>query len=154
MTLTAHSLIAAAIVSKITNPVVGLPLVLISHLVADKVPHWDVMTNKSKTKKTIAIQTFCDIILGFTLAGVFFFLRPGIDPVYFFLAVLISQSPDLLEAPYIIPHLGNPISTGVYNFQHYIHDLWFDARKEAPWGIVTQVLAVSAFLLWAFLPNV
>jgi hypothetical protein len=151
MTLTAHSLIAAAILSKVSHPLIGLPLVLGSHLLLDKVPHWDVMTTKGKTHRLIAVETLMDISLGFIVAGIFFFLRPGIDPVYFFLGILVSQSPDLLEAPYVIPQLKNPISTAVYRFQHYIHDLWFDARQAAPWGIVTQVAVVGGFILWAVL---
>ena len=149
MTLTAHSLIAAAIVSKVTNPVIGLPLVLISHFVADKVPHWDVMTDKNKGNKQITIETLIDIFIGFSLVGLYFVLRPGMDPVYFFSAVIVSQAPDLLEAPYVIPAIKNPVSTFVYKFQHYIHNLWFDARTEAPWGVVTQILVCGALLLWA-----
>lgn len=151
MTLTAHSLVAAAIVSKISNPVIGLPLVLISHLILDKVPHWDVMTNKNKTHRKIAVETVLDILLGFALAGAFWLLRPGIDPVYFFTAILVAQSPDLLEAPYIFPKFKNPVSTLVYKVQHYIHDLWFDARQGAPWGVIIQAGVVGAFLLWATL---
>lgn len=151
MTLTAHSLIAASIISKVSNPLLGLPLVLASHFVADKVPHWDLMTSKNKTNRQIAVETSVDIILGFTVAALFWFLKPGIDPVYFFLAVFLSQLPDLLEAPHIFPRFNNPITELVYNFQHYIHDLWFDARKEAPWGIVTQIAVVGGFLLWAFI---
>lgn len=150
MTLTAHSLIAAAIVSKVTNPVIGLPLVLVSHFVFDKVPHYDVMTNKGKTHSQISRDTFLDMILGFISAGAVFYLIPGINPVYFFLAIFVSQSPDLSEAPYIFPQISNPVSTAVYNFQHYVHDIWFDARLDAPWGIVTQIITVGVFLFWAF----
>lgn len=149
MTLTAHSLIAAAIVSKVTNPIIGLPLVLASHFVFDKVPHWDIMTNKGKTHSQIGRDTFLDIILGFISAGAIFYLIPGTNPVYFFLAIFVSQLPDLFEAPYIFPQISNPVSTAVYNFQHYVHDIWFDARLDAPWGIVTQIIAVGVFLLWA-----
>lgn len=151
MTLTAHSLIAAAIVSKITNPVLGLPIVLVSHFVMDKVPHWDVMTKKDKTKFQIGRDTFIDIFLGFALAGLFFVVAKNINPVYFFLGIFVSQLPDLFEAPYIIPQINNPVSKFFYKFQHYVHDVWFDARLEAPWGLVTQIVVVSAFLLWAFI---
>lgn len=149
MTLTAHSLIAAAILSKISNPVVGLPLVLASHFIMDKVPHWDVMTEKNKNNFRISRDTLIDISLGFALAGLFFVSAKNIDPVYFFLGIFVSQLPDLLEAPYVLPQLKNPLSTFVYEFQHYIHDVWFDARLAAPWGVVTQIVIVLAFLLWA-----
>lgn len=108
------------------------------------------MTQKGKSNKLIAAETLIDIVLGFGLAAIFFFLRSGMDPVYFFLGILVSQSPDLLEAPYVIPALHNPISTFVYTFQHYIHDLWFNARQGAPWGIISQIVVVGGFLVWAF----
>ena len=149
MTLVAHSLIAASIVSKISNPVLGIPIVLVSHFAADKVPHWDVMTQKGKSNHKIARDTLIDILLGFVLAGAFFVFKQNINPVYFFSAIFISQLPDLLEAPYVIPQLKNPVSTFVYQFQHYIHDLWFDARLPAPWGIITQASVVALFLLWS-----
>lgn len=150
MTLTAHSIVAAAIVSKVSNPVVGLPLVLVSHFVFDKLPHWDVMTNKDKNREQIIQGTVVDIVLGFVSAGIFFFvIRPGLNPAYFFSAVTLSQLPDWLEAPYVLPHIKNPVSTFAYSFQHFVHDLWFDARLEAPWGIVTQAIVCLVFLLWA-----
>lgn len=151
MTLVAHSLIAVAIASKYSNPVIGLPLVLLSHFVVDKIPHWDVMTNKQKTHRQIATGTFVDIFAGFVLAGIFnaLFLKSGVNPTYFFLAVFVSQMPDLLEAPYIISQLKNPISTRVYQFQHYIHDIWFDSRLEAPWGVITQIITIGVFLFWS-----
>lgn len=150
MTLTAHSLIAAAIVTKISNPLIGLPVVLVSHFVMDKVPHWDIMTNKNKTNFQIGRDTLLDIIFGFIGAGILFLLLPGTNPVYFFSGIFLSQFPDLLEAPYLLPQLKNPVSTVVYDFQHYVHDLWFDSRLPAPWGIISQSAVVLAFLLLAF----
>lgn len=149
MTLTAHSLIAAALVAKIPNPALGLPIVLISHFVMDKVPHWDAMTDKNKSKTRIARDTALDIFLGFASSAVFFLLLPGLDPVYFFLAVFMAQLPDLLEAPYVFPQFNNPLSATLYKIQHIVHDFGFDSRLGAPWGIVSQVVITAAFLWWA-----
>jgi hypothetical protein len=152
MTLTAHSLIAAAIISKVGNPALGLPLVFVSHFVMDKVPHWDVMTDKKKTRKQIMVGTVTDIFTGFIAAFIFTaYARPEINPAYFFSAVFVSQLPDLLEAPYLIPRFSNPISKLSYEFQHWVHDLWFDARTPAPWGVIIQLAITGAFLLWAVL---
>ncbi|MBI3888066.1 hypothetical protein HY310_03295 [Candidatus Microgenomates bacterium] len=149
MTLTAHSLIAAAIVSKVTNPVVGLPLVLLSHFVVDKVPHWDIMTNKKKTTKQIVIGTFCDIAIGFICAAIFFYLTPRLNGVYFFSGVILSQFPDFFEAPHVILHWNVPGSALDYKLQKWIHDVGFDARLDGFWGIFSQIVVVSLFLLWA-----
>ncbi|MFH0912549.1 MAG: hypothetical protein V1807_02755, partial [Patescibacteria group bacterium] len=63
--------------------------------------------------------------------------------------VSLSQLPDWLEAPHIIPRFNNPVSSFSYRFQHWIHDLGFDARQAAPWGLVAQTIITAAFLLWA-----
>ncbi len=151
MTLASHSLIAVAIASKVTNPALGLPLILISHFVVDKIPHWDVTTNKNKTHRQIAIGTFTDIFAGFFLAGIFnvFFLKSGVNSAYFLVSVFLSQFPDLFEAPYVIFKMNFPGSELDYKFQKWIHDVGFDARLAAPWGILTQVATVGVFLLWA-----
>lgn len=150
MTLTAHSLVAAALLAKIPNPAIGLPLALASHFLLDKVPHWDLMTNKNKTKSEIARDTAFDIIFGFAGATAIFWLKGGLDPVYFFSGILLSQLPDLLEAPYVFPQFSNPISSGLYKIQHWVHDVLYDSRVDAPWGIITQLIVVALSLLWAF----
>lgn len=151
MTLVAHSLIAVAIASKYNNPLVGLPLVLISHFVVDKIPHWDVMTNKNKTHRQIAFGTFIDIFSGFFLAGIFniFFLNSAVNPMYFLISIALCQFPDLFEAPHRIFNIYIPGSEIDYKFQKWIHDVGFDSRLCAPWGIVTQFLTVAIFLFWS-----
>ena len=150
MTLTAHSVMAAAVVSKISNPALGLPLVLLSHFVVDKIPHWDVMTNKNKTKTQIIFGTILDIIWGFLAAilTIFFVSKGGINPIYFFTAVVLSQLPDLYEAPHLIFNWNFPGSKLDYQFQKWVHDVGFDARLRAPWGIVTQIINCALFIYW------
>lgn len=151
MTLVAHSLIAVAIASKYSNPLVGLPLIFVSHFVVDKIPHWDVMTNKNKTHRQIAFGTFVDIFSGFILAGIFnvFFLNFSVNPLYFLAGVTLCQLPDLFEAPHRIFNIYIPGSEIDYKFQKWVHDFGFDARLKAPWGIITQVLTVAVFLFWS-----
>lgn len=151
MTLVAHSLIAVAIASKVANPVLGLPLIFLSHFAVDKIPHWDVMTNKDKTTRRIIQQTFIDIFAGFILAGIFnfFVLKSGASPLYFFASVFLSQAPDLFEAPHVILNWNFPGSKLDYQIQKWIHDIGFDARLKAPWGIVTQIVTVGIFLFWS-----
>jgi len=45
MTATAHALIGASLAVKIINPIFGIPLAILSHFIADLVPHWDAGTN-------------------------------------------------------------------------------------------------------------
>jgi hypothetical protein len=79
-----------------------------------------------------------------------FLLKGGLDPAYFFAGIFLSQLPDLLEAPYVFPRFNNPLSETMYKIQHWFHDVIFDSRVDAPWGIYTQMITAGLFLLWAF----
>lgn len=150
MTATGHALVGAAIVTKIPDLRISLPLVLISHFVLDKLPHWDPMTNrKAKSVNLVLTETVIDVVLGLALVGLIFvfFLRK--NPVTMFAGALVSYSPDMFEAPYVLFKLNFAPSYYLYRFQKWIHDLGFNARAQAPWGVITQVLVVAVFLLWA-----
>lgn len=148
MTATGHAIVGAAIATLVPNPVLSLPIAFLSHFAGDKLPHWDVMTDKNKTKKQIFIQSVLDVLLSFTLVGIIFiyFLRVS-NPAIIFLGAFAAQLPDWLELPYFIFHKHYPIFYENYKIQSWVHDVWFDSRLKAPWGIVTQVI-VCLFFLW------
>lgn len=148
MTLTAHSLVGATVVSLIPNPLVSLPLCLTLHFVTDKLPHWDTMTDKNKSKSLVMTESLADMCLGYLLVAVIFlFYLHSSTPIWLLVAgAFFSQLPDLLEFPYLILNWKLPIFYEDYKFQHWIHDLWFDARLKAPWGVVTQTVLVALFL--------
>ncbi|MFH1971517.1 MAG: hypothetical protein ABIJ05_04005, partial [Patescibacteria group bacterium] len=47
---TPHIIVGAAIASKITNPLLSIPISFVSHFVLEKVPHWNPHLN-SETEK-------------------------------------------------------------------------------------------------------
>jgi len=103
MTATGHALIGAAIASQVSNPIVGLPLALVSHFFADKVPHWDPMTDKNKSFRLTMIQTVLDVLLGYFLVGIMIVLFwSNSNPIYILLGSFFAQIPDWLEVPYSI----------------------------------------------------
>lgn len=145
MTATVHALVGAAIATKIGNPALALPLCLLSHFILDKIPHWDPLTNKTtKSFPRILKEISADYLIGYVLVMLIF----GFSP-YLLLAAFVSQLPDTLEAPYILTKKHFPIFYQFYQVQHWSHDVWFNARLNAPWGIVTQVVTVVIFLLWS-----
>lgn len=151
MTATGHALVGAAIASQVPNPLVGLPLALASHFVFDKLPHWDPMTDKNKTKRQIIEQTVLDVLVGFLLVAVIFVGVLHItNPIYIFLAAFTAQLPDWMEAPYALFRMKIPLIYDNYRVQKWVHDIGFDARMKAPWGVVTQAVVVLIFLCWAF----
>ena len=151
MTSTGHALIGASIASQIPNPFIAIPLAFLSHFLIDKIPHWDAMTNKkNKTQKQIYTETLIDICLGFTLVIVIFWgIFKVSDPILILISAFAAALPDYLEAPYLILHKKIFPFYQNYKLQSWIHDVGFDARMNAPWGIVTQVGVVLVFLVWA-----
>lgn len=151
MTLTAHSLMGATVATIIPNPLVSLPICFGLHFVVDKLPHWDTMTDKGKNQQRIFLESLLDMVVGFGLVAlVFVYFLHAPNPLLILSAVFVSQLPDLMEFPYIVFNSKIPVFYDSYRFQHYVHDLWFDARMKAPWGVVTQLVVVAVFLFWAF----
>src|SRR3990167_11027957 len=73
MTATAHALIGASLAAKIVNPVLGIPIAILSHFIADLVPHWDAGTNhKNKTLTRLKLEATLDVLLGFALVFLIF----------------------------------------------------------------------------------
>lgn len=148
MTASAHAVVGASIVTLVPDPIISLSLAFVSHFVGDKLPHWDVMTDKHKTKKQIVLQSAADVITSFTLVGVIFvYLLKVADPTLVFLGAFVAQLPDWLELPYFLTGKNFSIFSYNYRLQSWVHDLWFDSRLPAPWGIVTQTIVCFLFLV-------
>lgn len=148
MTATGHAVIGAAIVALIPNPVISIPLAFLSHFAGDKIPHWDVMTDKNKPKQQIIFQSAFDVLLSLALVwAIFIFYLQSPNPAIVLLGAFVAQLPDWLELPYFIFGKHFPIFYENYRLQKWIHDVWFDSRLPAPWGIVTQVVVVTIFIL-------
>lgn len=76
MILTCHLLVGAAIASKISNPILALPLAFLSHYFLDLIPHKDYSIAFIKQKRWgnsffDFFKVFSDIILGFSLLYAF-----------------------------------------------------------------------------------
>src|SRR3989344_706659 len=107
MTATAHALIGASIAVKVVNPILGIPLAIISHFVADLIPHWDAGTNhRQKSLMRLRVEAALDVLLGFAL--VYLIFRNLVDPRYLFVMVIAAQLPDWLEAPSFMFNINVP----------------------------------------------
>ncbi len=151
MTATVHALVGASIATMIPNPVVALPIIFISHFLLDKIPHWDPLTNKAnKTFNRILTEIGLDYLVSYLLVIVIFgaiFHNQNLP--YLLVAAFVSQLPDTLEGPYILTKKHFPVFYQLYQVQHWFHDVWFNARLKAPWGVVTQVVVAILFIVWA-----
>ncbi|MEK7565661.1 MAG: hypothetical protein AAB506_01285 [Patescibacteria group bacterium] len=151
MTATSHAIVGAAIASKIPDLRIALPLAFLSHFVLDKLPHWDVMTEADHNDhKAIFIKSSLDVFLGLISVFIFANLTNSTNWTNLFLGSFVAQFPDWLEAPYFLGFKIKIFSFN-YRFQHWIHDIWFDSRLPAPWGIITQLVVVTLFILWSLI---
>lgn len=105
-----HAVTGAFIATKVTNPSLAVPLILLSHYLEDAVPHWDVGTGMSKGLKNplLALRhEFVDLALAGILVLVFFpsalpqlnnsrFLIANWAPIW---GAIVGLLPDFLEAP-------------------------------------------------------
>lgn len=146
MTATGHAILGTIIAAKISNPYLAIPLAIASHVAADLIPHWDTATSKDKKgKERVLMETLFDIALGFfisyALLGMFF---PNTDPFYALFLILVSQSFDWLMAPYYFFNVNLP----PFNWAYWLQKK-FNNDLDKPWGIITQVAAVTTILLFA-----
>ena len=137
MTATAHALIGASIASRIVNPIIGIPLAIISHFAADLVPHWDAGTNhRQKSSTRLKLEAAADVLVGFAL--VFLIFRTTVEPIYLFSMVIAAQLPDWLEAPSWMFGFKVPPFSWLDYLGHKLQ-----SRMQLPWGLVTQVVIVG-----------
>lgn len=140
MTATAHALIGASIAAKVANPLVGIPLAIISHFIADLIPHWDAGTNhKQKSALRLKVEAALDVILGFALA--FLIFRSLVNPQYLFAMIIAAQLPDWIEAPATMFKINVPPFSWLAWLGHKLQ-----SRMQLPWGLVTQVVVVGVLI--------
>ena len=144
MTATGHAVIGVVIASGVSNPVIGIPLAIVSHLAADAFPHWDVATNvKKKSRERLFLDSAIDVFLSFFLSYLLIhFFFPKIDLLYAFAMVFAAQLLDWTTMPYYFFGIKLPPFTWSYRLQKK-----FDNSLDKPWGIIWQV-AVLMFLVY------
>ncbi len=141
MTATAHALVGGAIAASISTPALGIPLAAISHPVMDMIPHWDFGIGwKKKSKVILFLQSSADLFLGVILA--FLFFGGKTDPVYLILCILMSESWDILQMPYLLFNWKFFPFSYFYKFGHHTN-----GKAKLPWGILTQVITVVVLVL-------
>lgn len=154
MTATAHILVAGAIVSKIPNPYISLPLVFASHFVMDAVPHWDFGTNwRRRPKRMTAVLAIAETLVGLGVG--YLVWSTQVAPTTLAAASVLSILPDWLESPWYIffanaQKHGPAKQAGFWEkltFRIYKTENIFHTKAQFPLGLITQVATVAFFLL-------
>ena len=141
MTATAHALIGGAIAAYIPDPTIGIPLAALSHPITDLIPHWDCGLGwKNKSKATLFYQAGADFIIGVFLT--FLIFGNTTNHLYLIISILISESWDLLQMPYLLFNWQFLPFSAFYNFGH-------DTNNKAGmfWGIISQITTVGGLTL-------
>lgn len=150
-----HALTGAFIAVKVGNPLLAIPLILLSHYIEDAIPHWDVGTGLTKGVKSpalalrhelidltltgIIILVFFPTAIPYILDSKFYILNSA--PIWGGIAGLL---PDFLEAPRNFwkwePAWLAPLNRFHHSFHHSIPRMWD--------GLAPQFLLLT--LLWIF----
>lgn len=142
MTATAHALIGGAIAASLPNhPALGITLAALSHPLLDMIPHWDFGLGwRKKNKALLFFQAVADLVFGVVIT--FLLFGKTTNNLYLLMAIFLSESWDILQAPYwLFGWKFFPFST-FYKFQHEINKSW-----KLPWGILTQAATVTGLVL-------
>lgn len=147
MTATGHAVIGVAIAAVFPDPIVAIPVALLSHIAADAFPHWDAGTNRSKKEnKRFVNEAFFDLGLSYVLTFLLVtFLFPQTDLLYAYLIVIMAQMLDWLSAPYVFLKITKP----PFFFWAYKFQKKFDNRLDKPWGIIGQITVLIVVTLIA-----
>lgn len=146
MTATGHAVLGALLAAKISNPYIGIPLAILSHLAADSFPHWDLGTNeKKKGRDRVRNEAIFDVLLSFIAGyGIIFLFFPGTNLFYVFVMIIAAQLFDWLVAPYYFFHMEFPPFSWIFDFAKQ-----FDNRLDKPWGIINQVAILAGLTFLA-----
>lgn len=145
-----HAAVGAAIATKIPNPIISIPLVLASHFLLDRVPHWNPhsYTETQKygriTKKT-TIFSIADVAvalgIGFWFAGR---VMPNWQHALVILVVtFFSVLPDVAKAPYFLLAKRKGILKRYVDFERSLQ-----VETNFVVGMSVQLIVILAAFLW------
>lgn len=143
----AHGPTGAFIAKTIPNPLVSLPLILLSHYLEDRIPHWDVgqgITNAGKSKTLSFLQELIvDLPLSILLTYLLFQAgNPFNSTIWFgwFLGLL----PDFIEFPrlFLNKHFK------FLELHHRFHKWFHISTPNKFWGLLPQIILILFFLLF------
>lgn len=145
MLATTHSFASALIVTKIPNPYISLPLVIVFHYLLDLIPHWDTgtgLTTGKKTKKRALILTAVDIIIAVVSVFYFFQFSRPFSPLLW-IGVILGIMPDILE----FPALFFKFRPFPINVLEKFHSQIMHTSGKMPWGLILQIPLIISFIL-------
>lgn len=143
----AHGTTGAFIASKIPNPLISVPLVIVSHFIEDFVPHWDVGQGLTKAKKSKKAAFMEEILFDLPLSVliVFFFFQYG-KPFDWrpWLGWFCGLLPDFLEFPYLFLNLRFFPINQLAKLHAWVHR----STHRKLLGLLPQFIVIALIYFW------
>jgi len=147
---TPHVAVAAAIASKVPNPLISIPLALASHFILDMTPHWNPHINREIKKYGAPTKLSTNIIkadsllaLGLGTAIAIHSLPNTYQFINIMLCSLAGVLPDVIEAPYYF--LGKK-TFGIEKWIAWQKSIQYDVAPL--YGLAIQFAIVITSLWW------
>lgn len=141
----AHGPTGAFISSKISNPLISIPLILASHYLQDRIPHWDVgqgITNGTKNKTRSFLQElFFDFPLSIIITYFIFQYHKEFN-LHIWLGWFVGLLPDFIEFPRLFLKKRFP----ALEFHHRFHKWFHVSTPDKFWGTIPQIIVLLAIL--------
>lgn len=148
---TPHVAVGAAIAMKVGNPYLALPLALLSHIVLDRIPHWNPhfytemkkYGKPSKQSTTIAVvDSLAALGLGLAVAAS---AMPDTTKVIIVIAgCFLAVLPDQIKTPFFF--LKNARNGWLKKWVTFERSLQVDTSFWP--GITTQIIVTAASIWW------
>lgn len=144
-----HALAGGFIATKIPQPLISYPLIVVVHFLMDRIPHWDFGTGMvsgkvKRGKLKTAVLGLTEMFIGI-IACWFLFQKAPPFRLSLWGGILTGILPDLLEAP--------PLFLGFRPFPlnklEYFHSKIVHRSGHFPEGLIPQLIILAIILLFA-----
>jgi len=142
----AHGATGALIASKIPNPLISLPLIILSHYIEDRIPHWDVGQGLTKKKKSKKAAFFEELLFDFPLSIIFIYFVFQVGHPFdwrIWLGWFTGLLPDFLEFPYLFLGMKFFPIKQLAKLHAFVHR----STPDKLWGILPQIFVILLVML-------
>jgi hypothetical protein len=141
MLSTTHALTGGLIVTKINNPLLSLPTILLVHYAMDAIPHWDFGTKlRQRGRLKTAVLGIIELAFALIVSWFLFQKNRSFSPLLW-VGIFLSLAPDFLDSPYRFLGLNLPFSDQLYRLHHRFHRKHFFFL-----GLLPQAIIIAAIL--------
>ena len=142
----AHAPTGALIATKIPNPLISVPLIVLAHLLEDRIPHWDVGTGMGKKKEKSA-AFYQELFFDFpgSILLVYFLFQSGQAQINWlaWLGWFVGLLPDFLDFPVVFLKIRFPL----LDYLNRIHKHFHRSTSNVVWGLLPQIIVIALVYL-------